>query len=101
MGRESSMHGREKDCIQGLAGKPKERDQEDLDVDGKIILKWTLEKLGGEIWTGFIWLRTQTMAGSSEYNNEPSGSIQCWKIFEWLSSCWLLRKDSAPWSLVR
>jgi hypothetical protein len=31
---------------------------EDLDVDGKIILKWILGK--GKVWTEFIWLRTWT-----------------------------------------
>jgi hypothetical protein len=36
----------------------KEEDHsEDLDVDGRIILKWILGKLGGKLWTGFIWLR--------------------------------------------
>jgi hypothetical protein len=33
---------------------------EDLAVDGKIILEWILEKLGGDLWTRFIWLRTET-----------------------------------------
>jgi hypothetical protein len=27
-----------------------------LDVGGRIILKWMLEKYGGVVWTGFIWL---------------------------------------------
>jgi hypothetical protein len=27
---------------------------EDLDVGGRIILKWFLEKLDGMVWTGFI-----------------------------------------------
>jgi hypothetical protein len=29
---------------------------EDVGVDGRIILKWILNKLHGEMWTGFIWL---------------------------------------------
>jgi hypothetical protein len=39
----------------------KERDQwEDLDVGGRIILKLTLERENGVVWTGLIWLRTWT-----------------------------------------
>jgi hypothetical protein len=30
---------------------------EDLDVDGKIILKWILGKSGLGMWIGLIWLR--------------------------------------------
>jgi len=33
---------------------------EDLDVNGKIILKWILGKQGGKVWTGCIWLRIGT-----------------------------------------
>jgi hypothetical protein len=33
---------------------------EDLDIDGSIILKRMLEKWGGKVWTGFIWLRIGT-----------------------------------------
>jgi hypothetical protein len=29
---------------------------EDLIVDGKTILEWLLEKQGGKVWSGFIWL---------------------------------------------
>jgi hypothetical protein len=27
-----------------------------------------------------------------------SDSIVCWRHLQWLSNCWLLKKDSAPWS---
>ena len=37
------------------------------------------------------------MAGSCECGNEPSGSIKCWKFLDWLRTCQLLGKDSAPW----
>jgi hypothetical protein len=30
---------------------------EDISVDGKITLKWILEKQVEKMWTGFIWLR--------------------------------------------
>jgi hypothetical protein len=35
---------------------------EDSDVDGKIILKWTLES-GMRSWTGSIWPRAGTGGG--------------------------------------
>jgi hypothetical protein len=41
----------------------KERDySEDLDVDENI-LEWILEKQGGNVWVGRIWLRTGTSGG--------------------------------------
>jgi hypothetical protein len=36
---------------------------EDLDVVGKVVLEWISGKQGGEVWTGFIWLRTETIGG--------------------------------------
>jgi hypothetical protein len=36
---------------------------EDLGVDEKRILERTLEELGGNVWTGCIWLRTGTSGG--------------------------------------
>jgi hypothetical protein len=42
----------------------KERDHwEDLDLHGKIKLKWILEKQNGKVWTGLIWLRIETSGG--------------------------------------
>jgi hypothetical protein len=29
----------------------------DLGVYGRIILVWILDKLGGNVWTAFLWLR--------------------------------------------
>jgi hypothetical protein len=41
-----------------LVGKPEgEGPLGELDVDGKIILEWILEKCGGRVWTGCTWLR--------------------------------------------
>jgi hypothetical protein len=35
----------------------------DLRVDGKTILEWILGKLGGRVWSRFIWLRAGTSGG--------------------------------------
>jgi hypothetical protein len=35
--------------------------------------------------------------GSCERGNEPSGSIKCWEVPEWLHNWQLLKKGSAPW----
>jgi hypothetical protein len=34
--------------------------------------------------------------GSCEHGDEPSGSLKCWKILEYLHNWQLLRKGSAP-----
>jgi hypothetical protein len=33
---------------------------EDLDVDGKILLKWISKKWGGEAWNGLLWFTIGT-----------------------------------------
>jgi hypothetical protein len=39
----------------------KERDHyENLDLGGRMIQEWVLEKEDGVVWTGFIWLRIGT-----------------------------------------
>jgi hypothetical protein len=35
--------------------------------------------------------------GCCEHGNEPSGSIKCWEVLEWLHNWRLLKKSSAPW----
>jgi hypothetical protein len=42
---------------------------EDLDVDVRIMIKWTLETKYGVVWIGFIWLRIGTRV-SCEHGNE-------------------------------
>ena len=37
--------------------------QENLGVDGRIILKSILKKWNGEAWAGFFWLRISTGGG--------------------------------------
>jgi hypothetical protein len=36
---------------------------EDLDIGGRIILNWILEKFGRNVWTRFMWLRIRTSGG--------------------------------------
>jgi hypothetical protein len=35
----------------------------DQGVDGRMGSKWTLGRLVGEVWSGFIWLRIGTVGG--------------------------------------
>jgi hypothetical protein len=36
---------------------------EDLGIDGKVIIERILGKLGGKMWTGFIWFTIGTSGG--------------------------------------
>jgi hypothetical protein len=62
MGRTCGTYGGEERCIQGFSGgNLREGDHlEDPGVDGRIILKWIFERLGGRAQTGSIWLRIGT-----------------------------------------
>jgi hypothetical protein len=56
-----------------------------------------------EAGCGMNWIhlaRQGPAEGSYEQGNEPSGSIKCSEILEWLSNWWLLRNDSATLSLA-
>jgi hypothetical protein len=46
--------------LQNLNGK---RHLEDAGADRKIILEWILQKQGGKMWTGLIWLRIRASCG--------------------------------------
>jgi hypothetical protein len=43
-----------------LVGKPEGKNLQNLDLEGRIIFKWTFKKLDEEVWTAVIWLRTGT-----------------------------------------
>jgi hypothetical protein len=38
--------------------------------------------------------------GSCEHGNEPSGSVKCWEVLEWLRHWQLLKKISAALTFV-
>jgi len=58
MGRACGTNGREKNCIVCWWGNLRETDHlEDLDVDGRIILKCILKKIGCGAWTVLIQFR--------------------------------------------
>jgi hypothetical protein len=53
--------GERRGACRALVGKPEGSNHlTDPGVDGRIILKWTCERLDGRAWTGSIWLRIGT-----------------------------------------
>jgi hypothetical protein len=49
-------------------------------------------------WGCRNWINLAEDRNQCEHDNEPSGSIKCWEILEWLSNLRLLKKGSTPWS---
>jgi hypothetical protein len=81
-----SIYVRDEKYIQDLS----ESLREDLEVHGKIILKWTLNKVQG-CRLNLRGSKQGAVAVSCEHGNEPSGSVKD-RIYQ------LLKKDSVPWS---
>jgi hypothetical protein len=62
-------------CSTEFVGKCEERRHlEDISTDGRIILKWILNKWRIRIWTEFIWSGWKPVAGSCECAIECVGS---------------------------
>jgi hypothetical protein len=53
-------------------------------------IKMDLREIG---WGGMDWI---DLAQDRDHGNEPSGSINCWKVFEQLHNWHLLKRCSAP-----
>jgi hypothetical protein len=50
-----SMRERDEKCREELLGRPRH--------GWRIMLEWILEKQGGKVWAGFIWLKIVTSGG--------------------------------------
>jgi hypothetical protein len=53
-------------------------------------IKMDLRYIG---WDGMDWI---DLAQDRDHGEEPSGSLKCWEVPEWLHNWQLLRKGSAP-----
>jgi hypothetical protein len=70
---------------------------EDLDVDGRIILKLIFTKWDEEAHgLGLSAARLRQEAGASKCGNEHSVSIKCREFLDQFRTCQVLRNDSAP-----
>jgi hypothetical protein len=58
-------------------------------------IKMDLREIG---WDVVDWVDQAQgpLEGSCEHGDEPSGSIKCWEVLEWLHNWRLLKKGSAP-----
>jgi predicted methyltransferase len=73
---------REKKYIQGLVGKPEEKNySQDLGIVWRIIEKLIFKENDEKLWTRHIWFRIETMTDSCKYSNKPLGST---KVREYL-----------------
>jgi hypothetical protein len=55
-------------------------------------IKIDLREIG---WDGVDWVDL-AQEGSCEHGDEPSGSLKCWEMLEWLHNWRFLKKGSAP-----
>ena len=49
-------------------------------------IKMDLQKVGWGECTGLIWLRKGQMVCACKCGNEPSGSIKCGEVLDWLGT---------------
>jgi hypothetical protein len=58
-------------------------------------IKMDLSEIGLSVMD---WIGLAQVESSCLFGNEPSGSIKCWDITEWLHNLWPLEWYSAPQS---
>jgi hypothetical protein len=83
MGGACSAHGRDKECLKILVGKPEEkrllrRSRHRWEDNIKVVLRETVEECGLESSGS----GQGPVAGSCEHSNEPLGSIKCGECLE-------------------
>jgi hypothetical protein len=49
-------------------------------------------------WTRLAQEDADSVVGSCEHSKDPLGFIKFWEFLVLLSDCWLLVKESVPWS---
>jgi hypothetical protein len=74
------------------------RPLEDLNIRKNDNVKTDLREIGWDCGLDSSGSGQGPVAGSCEHGNQLSGSIKFWEFLEWLTDCWLLKKDSAPWN---
>jgi hypothetical protein len=60
-------------------------------------IKMDLREIGWWYWLDWSGSELGSVEGSCEHGNEPTGSIKCWDVLEWLHNWQLLKKGPAPW----
>jgi hypothetical protein len=53
-----------------------------LEVGGRIILKWLLDKYDAVLWTGFIFSGEGPVEGSCEHGKKSSAPVKVLEILE-------------------
>jgi hypothetical protein len=67
-------------------------------VDGRIILKWTLEKEGWRVWIRLSGWGQGLVMGCCEHGNEPLGSIKGGEFLGFEGVDWIkLTADRVQW----
>jgi hypothetical protein len=67
---------------------------EDVVIDGRIILRYTLKASNVKMWIGF---NCSLVRVCSEHGNERSGSVKGGHIYAHLSHYQLFKKNFATW----
>jgi hypothetical protein len=61
-----------------------------------IILKGNIREIRWRDGLDSSGSRQKPVAGSYGHSKKLSVSIKRWKLYDWLSDCWLVKKESTP-----